>query len=148
VSCTVLLSTKKVSGQQTLTISWSVCRKGFVICPTAMGRWKKLYTFLTACLLLAWVLISLAQILNVVAFQTNISLDSHTEHMKRLADSYHETGREVAELGRQSREDAIYMRYLAELTMVFLPLTAVSVSIYGSLLQYQSHAQINRRFSA
>lgn len=49
--------------------------------------------------------------------------------MKRLADSNHETSREVAELGRQSREDAIYMRYLAEITMVFLPLTAVSVSL-------------------
>jgi hypothetical protein len=90
----------------------------------------------------------LAQILNVVAFQTNISLDSHTEHMKRLADSNHETSREVAELGRQSREDAIYMRYLAELTMAFLPLTAVSVSLHRSLPHHWSHAQMNRLFSA
>jgi hypothetical protein len=55
--------------------------------------------------------------------------------MKRLGDVNHETNREITELGRQNRRDAISMKYLGEITMIFLPLTAVSVRFQKNIFQ-------------
>lgn len=59
------------------------------------------------------------------------STDAAVQHIKHLANLNYESSKENAELIRESHHDAILMKYLAEITLVFLPLTAVSVSLEG-----------------
>jgi hypothetical protein len=47
--------------------------------------------------------------------------------MASLADAQQESGADMRQFAWDSRQDARSMKFLAELTMVFLPITAVSV---------------------
>jgi hypothetical protein len=51
--------------------------------------------------------------------------------MRQLAVANSISSGEVTELTRLTKEDSILMRYLAEITMFFLPVTAMSVSPTG-----------------
>jgi hypothetical protein len=82
----------------------------------------------------------------VVAVRNSVSLNANMEHMKRLADINHETSHEITELGRLSRQDAISMKYLAEIIMIFLPLTAVSVGSKSKRSELKSRLTKPRLF--
>jgi hypothetical protein len=68
--------------------------------------------------------------MNVVAFRQGSSLNTNTETMRWLAETSHATSREITQLTYETRRDSILMRNLAEVTMIFLPLTAISVRVY------------------
>jgi hypothetical protein len=66
--------------------------------------------------------------MQIIAIRQSTSTNKNTEEMKRLANANHELAQVVAELTHHTQRDSTLMRYLAEITMVFLPLTAISVS--------------------
>jgi hypothetical protein len=67
------------------------------------------------------------QTLQFASFQRHNSVEAAVTHIKQLADLNQEATRDLSELTRESRHDAVLMKFLAMITVVFLPITAVSV---------------------
>jgi len=76
-----------------------------------------------------------------VAFQQGSSLNANTETMRRLAETNYATSREITQFTCEIQCGSILMRHLADITMIFLPLTAIPVRVYPRIYM-SAHADI------
>lgn len=68
------------------------------------------------------------QMLSFMAQRDSASQAKNTAQMATLARATEVSGREINEMTRRMELDAKNMRFLAEITAFFLPLTAIAVS--------------------
>ncbi|KAF3921793.1 hypothetical protein AA313_de0203170 [Arthrobotrys entomopaga] len=69
---------------------------------------------------------NLAQLFNVIRLQDSEAMAKHTAYLASLADVQQESNLEIHRFTWESRQDARLMKFLAEVTMVFFPITAVA----------------------